>query len=129
MIDYPIVRVVTARESGDCAICVLAMLSGKTYEDVLAVGARHINSRIHHAGMYGKEIVRVAKELGITLRWTRHVDLETALGILSVSFEEGPGHVLLINSGLLIDVDGTIWEPDVYVNVKKAKVERLYYVP
>ena len=115
----PIVRVVTSRSDGDCVIVALAMYLGLSYEDVLAAAADVIGPNVHHEGMWTKQIVKTAKTLGTGLTKKRKWDIETSNGILVLFNAKEDTHVVLLCQGMIIDCDGTIWEPDVYFSYSK----------
>lgn len=112
----PVMRVVTARGIGDCGIACLAMMLGKSYEDVFAAAVAHTHDKIvHKHGMWVSQIMRVAKEMGVTLHRRKKWDLESSVGILGMTNRNTEeGHVVVLKEGYIIDVDGTIWAADVY---------------
>lgn len=103
-------RIVPGREKNDCAICVLAMYLGRSYEDVLrevAVRDRPWQGRL---GLRLYEVEQVARALGTPIKRVRHYDLAAAHGILSL-----PNHLVLVRSGAIIDPEpggATVWEAD-----------------
>ena len=115
----PVVNIVLARSDGDCAIVVLAMYLGRSYEDVLGQAAQ-LDAEIHRRGMWVHQIERTAKALGVPLRRRRSYDLEEDDGILSLDSTNGEAaHVVLLRAGLIFNVNGTVWEPDVYLSHEK----------
>ncbi len=123
----PVLRMVTAKGPGDCAICCLAMLLGCSYEDILAVSVDQTqDASIHFKGMWITQIIKIAKSLGAVLHRRRKWEMETACGILSLcNTRTNEGHVVILKSGLVFDVDGTIWEVESYLANSKYKVECL----
>jgi ABC-type bacteriocin/lantibiotic exporter with double-glycine peptidase domain len=118
----PILRVVPQRESSDCSVACLTMLSGETYEDVLrAVCAVDENGA--RDGMYIPQIIRAASELGMELRKKRRVNLETDQGILHIRFKDGGLHVvMLIAGGYIVDTDGAIWKVSEFMRAYRPRV-------
>lgn len=112
-----VLHVVTCREAADCAIVSLAMYLGESYEDVLR--AVTLSERSHgRNGLWSTGIVRAAKLLGHTLKKRRRVDFENDYGILRL-----PEHAAVLRSGLVIDVNGTIWDADAYLSAKDVRAD------
>ncbi len=106
-------RIVPGRERNDCAVCVLAMYLGVSYEDVLRAVAVQDRPYQGRMGLKLMEIERVARALGTRLKRHRKYDLTTAYGILSL-----PNHVVLLRAGMVVDPEpggGSIWEVDDYL--------------
>lgn len=120
MADDPVLRVITQRGDNDCAIVVLAMYLGCTYEDVLGVAAQ-LDSKIHKRGMWIRQMEAVAYALNIPLKRTRRWDIDTSSGILALNRTGNLAHVVVLRAGLIFDTDGTVWEPDVFFAVSKYK--------
>jgi hypothetical protein len=107
-------RIVPGRERNDCAICVLAMYLGVSYEDVLREVAIRDRPYQGRQGLRLREIERIARGLGTPLRRERRYDLGAAYGILSV-----PHHVVLLRTGVIVDPEpagGSVWEADDYLH-------------
>jgi hypothetical protein len=106
--------IVPGREPNDCAICVLAMYLGRSYEDVLrevAVRDRPWQGRL---GLRLVEIEQIARALGTTLKRHRKYELSTAYGMLSL-----PSHLVLLRSGMVVDPEpggATLWEVDDFLH-------------
>ncbi len=103
-------RIVAGREKNDCAICVLAMYLGRSYEDVLREVAVRDRPWQGRQGLRLWEIEQVARALGTPLKRVRKYDLATAYGMLSL-----PNHLVLVRSGSIIDPEpggATLWEAD-----------------
>jgi hypothetical protein len=106
--------IVPGREPNDCAICVLAMYLGRSYEDVLrevAVRDRPWQGRL---GLRLMEIEQIARALGTTLKRHRKYDLSSAYGMLSL-----PSHLVLTRSGMVVDPEpggATLWEVDDFLH-------------
>lgn len=108
MEPLPYVVVIEQRSLEDCAIAALAMLLGRTYEDVLDVAARVVQ-RPHRRGMWLTDLIAVAGELGVSLVRKRRADLDEDIGILSVETNRGP-HVVVLRAGVVIDPsDHAVW--------------------
>jgi hypothetical protein len=105
-------RIVPGRERNDCAVCVLAMYLGVSYEDVLREVAVRDRPYQGRQGLRLREIERIARALGTPLHRHRKYDMGTAYGILSV-----PHHVVLLRAGMIVDPEpagGSLWEVEDY---------------
>lgn len=128
--SIPYLKIVWSKGSdviGDCGICCLGTLTGHTYEDVV-VAATKVSPN-WKGGLWLKEMVLIAKDLGMTLRRRRKYDLETDVGILDLEYRDEKGkrvnHVVVLNAGIVIDSDCTIWDAQAYLNHYKAKAKSL----
>ncbi|HUR19846.1 MAG TPA: hypothetical protein VMZ90_03505 [Vicinamibacterales bacterium] len=111
----PVVQIQVQRAPGDCAICALSMYLGRPYEDVLGAAVSTTKrSRIHHVGMFTREMKRTAAKLGVTLTLRRGFELDSDEGVLAVARGEAQ-HAVLLKAGLIFDGDGTVWEPDTFL--------------
>ncbi len=75
------------KDSGDCAICCLAMLLGKPYPDVIAACPKEYRGKPYVAvknGMTNWMMIAAAQVLGTTLSVYHRVDLLEDTGILTV---------------------------------------------
>jgi hypothetical protein len=112
-------RVVPGRERNDCAICVLAMYLGVSYEDVLREVAVRDRPYQGRQGLRLREIERVARALGTSLKRLRRYDLGTSYGILSL-----PHHVVLLRGGIIVDPEpfgGSVWEVEDYLHTYRIR--------
>lgn len=112
-------RLVPGREPNDCAICVLAMYLGRSYEDVLRVVAVRDRPWQGRQGLRLNEIERIASELGTPLKRVRKFDLTTAYGILSL-----PHHVVLLRGGMIVDPEpggALLWEVEDYLHTYNCR--------
>jgi hypothetical protein len=106
--------IVSGREPNDCAVCVLAMYLGRTYEDVLREVAVRDRPWQGRQGLRLREIEQIARALGTTLRRLRKYDLYNAYGMLSL-----PNHLVLVRSGMIVDPEpggATLWEVDDFLH-------------
>lgn len=111
----PVVQIQVQRAPGDCAVTALSMYLGVPYEDVLGAAVSTTKrSRIHHVGMFTREMKRTAAKLGIPLTLRRGFDLDVDEGVLAVK-NGHLEHAVLLKAGLIFDGDGTVWEPDTYL--------------
>jgi ABC-type bacteriocin/lantibiotic exporter with double-glycine peptidase domain len=107
-------HIVPGRERNDCALCVLAMYLGVSYEDVLRQVAVRDRPNQGRQGLRLHEIESIARALGTPLRRQRKYDPALAYGMLSV-----PNHMVLIRSGMVIDPEpggASIWEVEDYLH-------------
>lgn len=111
----PVVQIQVQRTAGDCTICALSMYLGRGYEDVLGAAVASTNSaRVHHNGMFTRDMKSTAKRLGVILDLCRGFDVDNDEGVLSLTDAEKNQHAVLLKSGLIFDGDGTVWEPQTY---------------
>jgi hypothetical protein len=112
-------HLIPGREPNDCAICVLAMYLGVTYEDVLREVAVRDRPYQGRQGLRLRDIERIAKALGTPLRRLRKYDITNAYGILSL-----PMHVVLLRGGLIIDPEpggASLWEIEDYLHAYNVR--------
>lgn len=105
-------RLIPGREPNDCAICVLAMYLGVSYEDVLREVAVNDRTDQGRHGLRLTEIERVARRLGTPVRRQRKFDILTAYGMLSL-----PVHLVLLRNGMIVDPEvggASLWEVEDY---------------
>lgn len=133
-VDLPLIKLVASKGQetiGDCAICALGTLSGRSYEDIVEVATQlKIKWR---RGMYLTEIIKIADKIDITLRRTKKFDLETDVGILDMIAWDAlhnkmQEHVVVLYAGRLFDSDLAVWAPDAFVKQYKAKFKTLLRV-
>ena len=123
--DAPILRVVTQRHSMDCGVACLAMLLGVSYENALVAIAQDAPN-VCAVGIWTTELRRAAKRLGFTLKAKRRIDLETDTGILNLSSAKWQSdHVVILREGLIVETDGTLWEPEIFLRHHQAKTGML----
>jgi ABC-type bacteriocin/lantibiotic exporter with double-glycine peptidase domain len=119
--DAPVLMVVQQRFPMDCGVACLAMICGVSYENALVAVAQD-TPNVCISGMWTKQFQAAAKRLGYRLRQKRRPDLEQDTGILGLSCKTWPGdHVVVLREGLIIETDGTLWEPDVFLRHYKAR--------
>jgi hypothetical protein len=111
--------IVPGREKNDCAVCVLAMYLGKSYEDILREVAVRDRPWQGRQGLRLFEIEQVARALGTPLRRSRKYDLATAYGMLSL-----PNHLVLLRSGMVVDPEpggATLWEVEDFLHAYSVR--------
>ncbi len=112
----PVFQVIRQRTEEDCAIAAVAMLTGRSYEDVL-VAASALDTKAHRRGLYTTQIKRLSKALGTPLRRVVAAEvLDDAEGLLEIKRRGAAqsDHVVFFSHGLIFDGDGTVHEPDAY---------------
>jgi ABC-type bacteriocin/lantibiotic exporter with double-glycine peptidase domain len=122
-VDAPILRVEVQRTNMDCSIAVLAMLLGKTYEEVLQAAARVIPN-VLECGATWPEMRKVARKLGFTTRIKKgpRISIGEDVGALCIRGEKWKAdHLVVLKEDLIVDTDGTIWEPEVYFSVNDCR--------
>lgn len=115
-------RVTNMRGKHDCGVATLAMLLGRTYEEVLLVAGR-ISPNVLKKGLYSSDLVKIAGEFGSKLsRTTTPIDLEESTGILGLRFPTEREHFTFLTNGLMFDPqdENVVWDAILYV--KKHKV-------
>lgn len=119
-VDTPLLRIVRARADSDCAVAALAMLLGKTYEDVFAVAAG-ITPNPHIEGLALAAVRTVADILGSPLSLRHTVDYRASTGLLWLCSSRGKAaaHVVVLTAGLLFDTNGSVWTPTDYLATKR----------
>lgn len=125
--DAPILRIELQRTEWDCGIATLAMLTAHTYEEVLIVAAQ-VAPGLLTAGMTWVQMKKVAKLLGFkaSVKRKRAIDIENDIGILCVNSPKWKAdHVVVLREGLIIDTDGSLWEPQTFLSSQTAKVQSL----
>lgn len=117
----PVVQVQVQRAPGDCGIAALSTYLNLQYEDVLGAAVKQTRrARVHHSGMFTREITSTAKRLGVALRLRRSFDLETDEGVLTLE-KKGEAHAVFLKNGLVFDGDGTASEFDFYLSTSGYK--------
>ena len=122
--DAPILKIEFQRTEMDCGVATLAMLTGQSYEKVLVVAAQ-VAPDLLDSGMTWKMMKQVAKRLGFRsrVRRKRAIDIENDIGILCVSSPKWKAdHVVVLREGLIIDTDGSLWEPTTFLSAHTAKI-------
>lgn len=104
------VSVIVQRENADCAVSVLAMLAGVSYEDALRVVC-NVDDEGASDGLYLTQLIEAANALGIPLRTRRRFKLHNATGVLYLVScrNDDDRHVVLLRGGVLINTNGMIW--------------------
>lgn len=104
------VHVIPQREDRDCAVAVLAMLTGVSYEDALRVVCE-IDDEGASDGLYLTQLMEASSSLGVPLRRKRRFKLDTASGVLYLvsKREDWIRHVVLMRRGVVIDTNARIW--------------------
>jgi hypothetical protein len=108
------VRVVKQRHDWDCGAAALASLSGLPYRQIIAM-TDVIDYK--HQGLYNRELVDVARQIGLHLVPTRSFDLQSDGGILRLRWKERSargkaspeGHFTVLCDGMIGDPhDGSV---------------------
>lgn len=103
------------------------MLTGQTYEETLVVAAR-VAPTLLTTGMTWVMMKKVARLLGFqsTVKRKRAIDIEGDTGILCVNSPKWKAdHVVVLREGLIIDTDGSLWEPTTFLAAHDAKLQSL----
>ena len=99
----------------DCGICVLATITGKSYEDIVAAAHPIVGDR-WKTGLYTKQLIAVAETLGVKFRVRRKYDLETDSGILTTAITNHiPGREPIRENHFVVLIDGRIYDSDLHV--------------
>jgi ABC-type bacteriocin/lantibiotic exporter with double-glycine peptidase domain len=123
---FPLLKLEMQRGE-DCGLACIASITGYRYEDVLSEASRKrpVGCFPHETGLYLSEIVRIAKQLGCTLKKKRVCNFDKDEGILSVDWKSGSRfnhHVVVVVQGLIFDLsDMSVWMPSDYQKSHRAK--------
>lgn len=113
------------KDTGDCAVTALVMITGKPYPDVV----RAAPNRAHKSGMSTKEIIETAAILGVKLVRRRKFHMNEDTGILTLISEDPKrhDHVVLLLEGTIYDgYAGRLWfDPEVFLQTEKYRVGTL----
>lgn len=101
------ISVVRQRAGGDCGVAAIATLLSEThaYEDVFLAAASIDKARKGKQGMRLRELLAVAKRVGLELKPARSYDLDSDTGVLVVhgSHTARDGHCVAVRYRLLWD--------------------------
>jgi len=101
-----VTRIVQTRERSDCAIASMAMLSGRTYEDVLREVVVADPKDKGRKGLSDHQVRRVMRALGVPVTHRSRVDYDEDYGLLRLH-----DHMALLRNGLIVE-DHTLWDVD-----------------
>lgn len=113
-----VIEVVVQKDIADCGVAALAMLTGKSYGEVMAVVPARTRGDLSKKGISVAQLRKYAKALGCPLRYVKDGDLSNVVGILDLQryAEEGnprkgyEGHLAIVAKGVVINPnDGGIW--------------------
>lgn len=97
-----IVEPCAQKARSDCWAACLAMLTGRTYTDVVAAAPRQWRSC--RSGLGIREIVNAAKRLKVVLRYTATPPDDDDIGMLFIHKEDDPeAHVVMWLNGVIFD--------------------------
>ena len=106
---------VMQKDSWDCGVACLVMLTGKSYGVVSVV----VPKRARRDGGLGQTQMRnIATRVGVSTRWIKDGDLQEVVGILGLTRPIEPanpksdreGHYVMILKGVLYNpAEGVIW--------------------
>ena len=115
----PVSRVVVAREAADCAIASIATYLGVTYEDVLRAVVREDTAE-GRAGLTTEEMIAVSGRLGTVLRFVPRKAIEEIEDVYGIALWRD--HAAVVRNGLIVEVDGSIWEFEVYQRATRRRL-------
>lgn len=117
--SQPILRVVLQRAQSDCAVAVLAMISGLGYDEVAAAFSRTHPSDSDE-GYLLRDVIEAGKKIGVFLeiRSRGEYDLVLDSGILTLRTERR-WHAVVLYRGLIFDTDGYVWGVAEYLQALK----------
>ena len=121
MTEPVVIQPVLMKDVGDCAICCLAMLTGKPYADVYAAVPRRKRASALVEGLPVMDICKVSKRLGFPLEYnTFEEDEERGVGILVLerTYNDDAHMVVYAKRTLLHPGDGC-WYTDLDAYLKK----------
>lgn len=121
-----LIRVLSQVTQADCGITALAMLLGRSYEEVSKVALVQCK-RPHRSGLWEAELLRIARKLGVTLR--RAPFDEDGTGLLSLRKKSGEGHWAVLFQGVVINPsDAIAYDLSTYLHMHKYEVRRFLVV-
>lgn len=135
MTEPVVIQPLTMRSIGDCAICCLSMICGRTYADVVKTIPRRWRSSCHAEGLSIRQICSVAKRLGTRLEYWESPDddnergweRDDSIGVVDLerAIEPCDGHLVIYLKGIVFNpADGEIWtDLDAFCERGKWKVE------
>lgn len=108
----------------DCVVAALAALIERPYEQVVAVAGRAVPN-FWKSGIDNKDMPRIAKRLGVKVKWVTVYDIDEDTGVLSLTYHIGTkGHVVLLLEGRIVELEDrpiTSWEPAAYMQAHGAR--------
>lgn len=111
-------RLYPQRGEADCTIASMATIFRRDLEEVL-VAAALISKTVWRSGLTCPEMVRVAKKLGIKVKWHVKFDVEDGVGVLWVSHHDTTKeHCVAL-------IDGWVFDP-AHNPISMAPVEDYY---
>lgn len=121
----PIIQV----KAADCGIAAIAMLLGKSYEEVSNAAVK-LFPRPHKAGLWTSEMLRLARALKRTLVRVPVARLEDdTTGILIVRQRDGTSHAVVSFQGVIVDpASGMLFDRDTYLSTTKYRLRALLLV-
>jgi hypothetical protein len=115
---HPVAIKPNAQTGDDCAIVALQMYTGLPYPHIAAVVAAEA-PRAFLRGMWTKEMQRIGKLLGLTLKY-RKAFAEDDTGILLLQLEDGCHAVVLFQGVVVNPGDGMVWDYATYLHKSAA---------
>lgn len=110
----------------DCAVWCLATFLSIPYEEIVAAAAM-VDREAGLDGLYFGQMIRIAANLGVTLRRRDAINLEEDTGILGIVFRRDRlGHVVVLKRGQILDMRGvgiSIWDADAWLHTKRAQTD------
>lgn len=97
---------VRQRGDGDCGVAALAILAEVPYEDAYVAVAAIDPKRRGKSGLFNRQLIAAAAELGIDLAPTRRYELDDDEGILRVRWNDPKrgglgGHFVAVKAGVI----------------------------
>ncbi len=117
-----IIQPIRQVSEGDCALCSLAMILGKSYQEVSAAASSFI-VKPHKNGLGTGEIKKIALKLGakLTSTKTKGLPLDEETGIFLVRFPDKIEHAVVLFQGVIYDpYDGLLYDSTTYLSSKNA---------
>ena len=109
---------IVQRDSSDCCVAALAMLTGKPYREVAEVALRLFPTALRR-GLWTSELIRLAHGIGYRLVKTPREDDST--GVITFRRGRSWAHVAALFQGVVINpADGLVWDLDSFISAKTA---------
>jgi hypothetical protein len=130
-LPHAVYRVFPKRGENDCAVAALAIVLKRDYEDVLIAAAK-ISPTVWRAGLHGTDMIKVAKRLGVAMRWKPQLDPDEDIGVLWVSHRDSTKeHCVVLLEGWILEPEHnpvSLWRVDEYYAAQNAFANSLLEV-
>lgn len=99
------------KDTGDCSLCCLKMITERSYPDVFMAVPRRIQKTVTTDGMTTAQVILVARRLGVRLEY-HDAPEEDDVGILDLERAEDGHMVMYLKGGIYNPADGLFYTDD-----------------